>query len=533
MSDGSYVDCTEYHKFYVKDANGSYKQCKAIDLQKGNISESPKHFPIISSNADRANMQFDSDKLRDCEVPYKFRIYSRLLWLSRRFDEDAGYMQITSDDIDWLREIKLMCNTIGVAPFITNSPRGYHLRFCSEDVEMLLTELMIPLKKKSTDYHYLQKPDIYVVSVKELEGLHDTFCFNEPILHKGVFNGVYTGNCAEINIYSDTNNIGVCNLASICLPKFVKNVDDKMEFNYQELYEVMQKVVYNMNKVIDNNKYPLEQARYSDEQNRPIGVGVQGLSEVFMIMKTPFDSSLAMDINKKIFETMYYAALVASNKLAQVYGPYKNFSTSMTASGILQFDLWDVTPSDMWDWSALKHDIITTGLYNSLLLAQMPTAGTSIISGHTESIEVPQSNIFTRSTLSGRFQIINKHLVNDLKSIKLWKKSIRNKIIENDGSVQFIEEIPQRIRDVYKTVYEYKLTSFIKMGRDRGAFICQSSSNNRYLPKPDVSILTNMHLFAWKNGEKCSSYYVRIKPQNLGKKLLEKNQEEECLSCTA
>ena len=340
----------------------------------------------------------------------------------------------------------------------------------------------------------------------------------------------YTGNCSEITIYSDTNNIGVCNLASICLPKFVKNG----QFDYEHLNQITQKIVINMDKVMDNNKYPLDQAKHSDNQNRPIGVGVQGLSEVFMMLKTPFDSPLAMDVNKKIFETIYYGALVASNQLSQLHGPYKTFSSSMTASGTLQFDLWDVTPSDLWDWTSLKRDIITHGLRNSLLTAIMPTAGTSIIMGHTESVEPPQSNIFTRSTLSGRFQVVNKHLMNDLKAIGLWTKSIRNRIIQNDGSVQSIEEIPQNIRDIYKTVYEYKLTSFIKMCGSRESYICQSSSNNRYLDKPDVGVLTNMHLFSWKAGLKTSSYYIRIRQQSFGKQYLDADkEEEECLSCSA
>ena len=338
--------------------------------------------------------------------------------------------------------------------------------------------------------------------------------------------------CAEVLIYSDTNNIGVCNLASICLPKFVKRQGDKVVFDYKHLGQVMKAVVANMNKVMDNNKYPLEAARHADDQNRPIGVGVQGLSEVFMMMKVPFDSPVAMDVNKKIFETMYYHAVVASNQLAQIDGPYKTFKTSMSATGTLQFDLWGVAPSDMWDWASLKRDVVAHGLRNSLLMAIMPTAGTSIISGHTESVEVPQSNLFTRSTLSGRFQVVNKHLVDDLKAIGLWTKSIRNKIIENDGSVQSISEIPESIREVYKTIYEYKLTSLIKMNRDREAYVCQSASNNRYLSSPDMSILTNMHLYAWKCGLKTSSYYVRVKQQSTGKKLLQ-NESEECLSCSS
>ncbi len=340
--------------------------------------------------------------------------------------------------------------------------------------------------------------------------------------------------CIEITIYSDTDNIGVCNLASVILPKFVVKNGDDIKFDYNKLNDVVQSIVVNMNKVIDNNKYVLDQARVSDDKNRPIGIGVQGLSEVFMMMKTPFDSPLAMEVNRKIFETMYYGALVASNRLAMAQGPYETFATSMTASGMLQFDLWDVTPSNMWDWKTLKNDIINHGLRNSLLMALMPTAGTSIVSGTlSESFEVPQSNIFTRSTLSGRFQVVNKHLMKDLKAEGLWTKRIRNKIIANDGSVQAITEIPQSIRDVYKTIYEYKLTTLIKMEAQRNCYVCQSSSSNRYLVSPDMSLLTNMHLYAWKMGLKTSSYYCRIKQIATGAKLGDREEEEECLSCQA
>ena len=530
MSDGSVLDCTGYHKFYVKDDFDSLIERRAMDLRKGDRTEEVKYFPVCSSNTNPNDPRYQSDKLRNDEIPFDFRIFSRLIWLARQIDVDAGCLQITSDNIDWLRQIKLFSNALGTAPFIVESPRGYHLRYNSGDVEYLIDELLMPINKTTSDYRFVSQPELSVESVVELEGRHNTFCFNEPVRHRGVFNGIYTGNCSEITIYSDTNNIGVCNLASICLPKFVKNG----QFDYEHLNQITQKIVINMDKVMDNNKYPLDQAKHSDNQNRPIGVGVQGLSEVFMMLKTPFDSPLAMDVNKKIFETIYYGALVASNQLSQLHGPYKTFASSMTASGTLQFDLWDVTPSDLWDWTSLKRDIITHGLRNSLLTAIMPTAGTSIIMGHTESVEPPQSNIFTRSTLSGRFQVVNKHLMNDLKAIGLWTKSIRNRIIQNDGSVQSIEEIPQNIRDIYKTVYEYKLTSFIKMCGSRESYICQSSSNNRYLDKPDVGVLTNMHLFSWKAGLKTSSYYIRIRQQSFGKQYLDADkEEEECLSCSA
>jgi ribonucleotide reductase alpha subunit len=537
MSDGSFLDCTAEHTFYIRDDDGQFVAREAISLSEGDVSEQVSHYPLMGTLG-------VCSAAAPSSVPFMQSSYQRFAWLSTRLDLEAiRCLQITSKDIGWLRDIKLMMHTLGTDPFITQSSKGFHLRFSNRDALFIAKEMTIPSSIgclwKGTNVY---KPLLTVVSVEKLEGTHDTFCFNEPKLHRGVFNGVYTGNCSEITIYSDAKSVGVCNLASMCLPRFVEQVGDEFHFNYQRLFQVVQRVVVNMNNVMDSNKYPLDQAKYSDDKNRPIGIGVQGLSEVFMMMQVPFDSSVAVQTNKMIFETMYYAALVASNNLAITHGPYKTFRTSPTASGVLQFDLWGVEPSSTWDWATLKANIIRHGLRNSLLIAIMPTAGTSIISGHTESVEVPQSNVFTRSTLSGRFQVVNKHLVRELKALGLWTKQIRNQIIENEGSVQNIKEIPERLREVFKTVYEYKLTTFIKMCAEREAFVCQSASNNRYLVEPDIGTLTMMHLFSWKQGLKTSSYYCRVKQRQTGTKLLDTLSptteaadldEEECLSCTA
>ena len=399
---------------------------------------------------------------------------------------------------------------------------------------LMINDRITNYKLPTANANLFDLKTISIKSIEPVEGLHDTYCFNEPKNHTGIFNGILAGNCSEITIYSDKEQTGVCNLASICLPQFLSNKAGEKVFDYNKLNQITQKIVYNMNKVIDNNKYPIPQAKHSDDLNRPIGIGVQGLSEVFMMMKTPYDSPLARKVNSQIFETMYFAAMTASNKLAQVYGSYKTFPNSMTARGIFQFDLWDnVSLSNMWDWEELKHKVKRTGLRNSLLLCIMPTAGTSIISGHSESIEVPQSNIFTRSSLSGRFQVVNKHLVKDLKEIGLWTRAIRNQIIANDGSVANIKDIPQSLRDIYKTVFEYKLSHFIEMCADREAFVCQSASNNRFIVDPTVSKLTKMHLYSWKMGLKTSSYYVRVKQLTTGKKIIDREEEPECLACTA
>ena len=561
------------HGFYCGDGTNAYyegtRKQALIDLYHGKnslIDHIEYDHPLTyNEDSKRQRLVLHDDIAEKFVVPINATIENKLQWLAGFLDADgcintattkAQTLQAVSIHYQFLNDIKLMCNTLGLNPKVKlhrlasmrmmpdNKGLGelkeyycketYRLLFTCTDTYKLFKELGMKthrlafngVKGKRECAQYVR-----IKAVEEVEGLHDTYCFRSPITEMGIFNGIPTRNCSEITIYSDEKNIGVCNLASVCLPKFVKKAGNEVVFDYVKLNEVMQKIVVNMNKVMDNNKYPLDQAKYSDDNNRPIGVGVQGLSDVFMMMKTPFDSPLAMDVNKKIFETMYYGALVASNKLAQRDGPYKTFSTSMTAAGMLQYDLWGVQPSDMWDWKSLKSDIQTTGLRNSLLMAQMPTAGTSIIMANSESVEPLQSNVFTRSTLSGRFQVVNRYLVNDLKEIGLWTKSIRNKIIQNDGSVANIEEIPQNIRDVYKTVFEYKLTSFIKMCADREAFICQSSSNNRYLKTPDVGVLTNMHLYSWKMGLKTSVYYLKVQQANTGKKLLE--EESECLSCSA
>lgn len=526
------------------------------------------HASTNDMNNQKQRYVLNDDIAEKFDVPLNSSVATKLQWFAGYIDGDGTMckngasrcLQVASIHHEFLLNVKLLCNTLGCNPKITlnkvaemrmmpdNKGKGelkaynckaiYRLLFNVSDTFKLFKELNIPTHRVIHDVDDEPQRDarkfVRISSIEPVKGLHDTYCFNEPKKHTGIFNGLLTGNCSEITIYSDEKQTGVCNLASICLPQFVVKTEEGYGFDYGKLYHIMQRVVYNMNKVMDNNKYPIEQAKYSDDMNRPIGVGVQGLSEVFMMMKTPFDSPMARRVNSQIFETMYFAAMTASNKLAQIHGSYKSFSGSMTAQGIFQFDLWDdVILSKMWDWEELKHKVKRTGLRNSLLMCIMPTAGTSIISGHSESVEVPQSNIFTRSSLSGRFQVVNKHLVKDLKELNLWNRSIRNQIIANDGSVANIKEIPQKLRDVYKTIYEYKLSHFIEMCADREAFVCQSSSNNRFIVDPTVSKLTKMHLYSWKMGLKTSSYYIRVKQATTGKKIIDTVEEPECLSCTA
>ncbi len=311
--------------------------------------------------------------------------------------------------------------------------------------------------------------------------------------------------CTEIMEFTSPDEVAVCNLASLALPKFV--IDGK--FDHQKLFDVTYQVTKNLNKVIDHNFYPVEEARNSNTKHRPIGIGVQGLADVFILLRLPFESDLAKMLNKNIFETIYFAAMTASKDLAKTAGAYESFAGSPVSKGIFQFDMWGVTPSDRWDWAALKTEVKEFGVRNSLLLAPMPTASTSQIFGNNECFEPYTSNIYSRRVLSGEFIIVNKHLLKDLIQLGLWNNSMKNKIIAANGSIQQIKEIPADIKELYKTVWEIKQRNIIDMSADRGAYICQSQSLNLFVDNPTASKLTSMHFHAWRKGLKTGMYYLR------------------------
>lgn len=311
--------------------------------------------------------------------------------------------------------------------------------------------------------------------------------------------------CTEIIEYTSPDEVAVCNLASLALPRFVQ--DGK--FNFDKLYEVTYHAACNLNKIIDGNYYPVEEARNSNMRHRPIGLGVQGLADVFILMRLPFESDMAKLLNKNIFETIYFAAMTASKDLAKQYGPYETFAGSPLSKGIFQFDLWNEKPSDRHDWESLRAEVIKYGARNSLLVAPMPTASTSQILGNNECFEPYTSNIYTRRVLSGEFIIVNKHLLKDLAELGLWNNTMKNKIIAANGSIQNIPEIPAHIKELYKTVWEIKQRNLIDMAADRGAYICQSQSLNLFVDTPTTAKLTSMHFYAWKKGLKTGMYYLR------------------------
>lgn len=317
--------------------------------------------------------------------------------------------------------------------------------------------------------------------------------------------------CAEIIEYTDEDEIAVCNLASICLPAFVKGGD---EYDYESLKQTAKTIVRNLNKIIDRNFYPVKEARASNMRHRPIGVGVQGLADVFAMMKTPFGSDKSRRLNKNIFETIYYACVEASCELAAAEGAYETFDGSPASQGVLQFDMWGVTPdSGMYDWGELKERVKATGMRNSLLVALMPTASTSQIMGYSESFEPFSGILYERKTLAGNFKLVNKYLVADLMKLGMWSVEMKDRIVAANGSVQGIGVIPKDIRELYKTVWEIPQRTMIDMQADRGPYVCQSASNNLYARDPNIEKICNMHVYAWTKGLKTGCYYLRVAPK--------------------
>ncbi len=580
------------HGYYCGDGtnyknNDGSRKIPVIDLyhKKQKILNFLDYIKIKSINTklNKLRIILHNDINHKYEVPINATINNKLLWLSGLIDadgticknKDSRCIQIGSIHKDFMYKVKLLCNTLGLNPKLTNNrstefrlmsdnkdfsrkklyncKKSYRLLFNVLDTYKLYNELNIPTKRVLNDITISPQRDarkfVRISSIEKVEGLHDTYCFNESKQHKGIFNGMITGNCHEINIYTDKDNIGVCNLASISLPKFVEyNTYNEPIYNYQKLYETTKIIIKNLNQVIDNNVYPVKEGKYSDKMNRPLGLGVQGLADVFFKFKIPFTSNRAKEINKLIFETVYYGALESSCELAQINGYYKNYPTSMVANGKLQFDLWNVRPSIMWNWDKLRYNISKYGIYNSLLTALMPTASTSQIMGNYEMFEPITSNMFTRNTLSGTYQIINKYLIKDLLSLNLWNDTLKQKIIANNGSVQNIDEIPNNLKEIYKTIWELKQKDLIDMDADRSAYVCQSSSSNRFIQNPTNNKLTSMYMYCWNKGLKTCCYYLRTQSGanavkftvdvNILKSMNEKKKniiddEEECTVCSA
>jgi ribonucleoside-diphosphate reductase alpha chain len=524
----------------------------------------------IDDNSKRINVSLPLDLNEKFDVPSFFcSIKDKLDWFAGYCDADGcickngenEQLQVSSINKEFLENIKLLLQTCGINPkiklgqdrsqsYLPDGKGGYKYFDVKPIYRLLVTSydlynlynlgfkpnrLVISGNKPARD----AKQFIKILKIENKNRIDDTYCFTEPKKNMGIFNGIITGQCTEIIQYSDDKETAVCNLASIALPAFVN--ETTKTFDYDKLHEVTKVVTNNLNRVIDVNFYPTEKTKTSNLRHRPIGIGVQGLADTFVLLDIPFHSEQAKEINKHIFETIYHASLEKSNEIAILEGAYSSFEGSPSSQGILQFDMWDITPSARYDWAALKQSIITHGIRNSLLVAPMPTASTSQILGYNECFEPFTSNLYSRRTLAGEFVVVNKYLMKELIGLGLWNEQIKNNIIANKGSVQQLSLLPEHIKNKYKIVWEMPMKHLIDMAADRGAFICQSQSLNLWLEDPTYSSLTSMHFYAWKKGLKTGIYYLRRKAKHQAQQFTiepearehKEEKDEICEMCSA
>ena len=591
--DGCTLNCTPYHKFYIQNTleNPIPLAVEAKDLHVGDEIIACE-YPVIDGPEPieraytRGFFTEPSSFYKNTDALQFFQgcshtLDSKLEWFAGYCDanviiEDIEKLQVCCISNDFLIYLKLMLQTCGVNPIV--SLQNHHLILSSTQLQKLVSlgfspkRLNIVESNTNTNTNTATSQIVRIAQVKYTKRKSDTYCFTEPNRHAGIFNGIITSQCIEIIEYSDENESAVCNLASIALPAFVNPLT--REFNYELLHKVTKVVTKNLNKVIDINFYPTEKTIRSNLLHRPIGIGIQGLADTFILMDIAFHSDAAKDINKMIFETMYHASLEQSNELAirrmegmktvrcqvpvdeyrrtsphhmvESYikllplepitsrkditdlrpiiaeivniaednhaGAYSSFEGSPASKGILQFDMWDVEPTDArYNWTNLKMSIQKYGLRNSLLIAPMPTASTSQILGYNECFEPLTSNIYSRRTLAGEFVVANKYLMRELIELGLWNEDIKNNIIANRGSIQQLVILSEHMRNKYKIVWEIPMKHLIDMSADRGAFICQSQSLNLWLEDPNYNMLTSMHFYSWKKGLKSGIYYLRRK----------------------
>ena len=531
-------------------------------------------YRTCTENCNRLVLQLPLDIEEKFNIPsFNCSIKDKLEWFAGYCDADGTIsrngdneqLQVSSINYNFLQNIKLLLQTCGTNPKIKLSqtrdksylPDGkgghkyydvkpvYRLLITSFDLHDLFNLGFSPKRLKITGKEPARnaKQFIKILKVENNNRIDDTYCFTEPKKHMGIFNGIITGQCTEIIQHSDDKETAVCNLASIGLPSFV-NAESK-QFDYDKLHQVTKVITNNLNRVIDINFYPTEKTSVSNFKHRPIGIGVQGLADTFVLLDIPFHSDDAKEVNKLIFETIYHAALEQSNESAKELGEsYSSFEGSPASQGILQYDMWSKEPTPgRYDWCALKQSIIKYGLRNSLLLAPMPTASTSQILGFNECFEPFTSNLYSRRTLAGEFVVVNKYLMKELIQLGLWNEQIKNNIIANKGSVQQLTILPEHIRNKYKIVWEIPMKHVIDMAADRGAFICQSQSLNLWVEDPTYNTLTSMHFYSWKQGLKTGIYYLRRKAKHQAQQftiepeqIQEKNEEtndEICEMCSA
>ena len=503
---------------------------------------------------------------------FNYSLKNKLDWFSGYCDADGtivkknGHEQlhIPSINKNFLINIKLMLQTCGINPKIklnrdssqSNLPdgKGVHEMFNTQPIYRLLitsydlyklhnigfrsNQLLISGNKPARD----TKQFIKILKIEDNNRIDDTYCFNEQKKHAGIFNGIITGQCAEIMEYSDDKEYAVCNLASIAVNKFYNKGNNK--YDYNELHKMAKHATYNLNNIIDINYYPTFETKYSNLKNRPIGVGIQGFADLLAMMHIPYESQEAIELSGKLLETIYHGCLESSNELAKRDGPYQSYQGSPISEGKFQFNMWNTEDklSGMWDWSNLKENIIKYGVRNSLLTALMPTASTSQILGNNECFEPFTSNLYSRLTLAGNFVVFNKHLQRDLEQVGLWSDEMKNKLMASYGSIQNIDEIPDYLKDTYKTVWEIKQKAIIDHAISRGPYVDQSQSMNLFFAQPDQIKLTSALMYGWKNGLKTGMYYLRSQPSSQAqqftieptiKKVTSNLESTECTVCSA
>lgn len=602
LSNGTYIDCTPEHKFYIqesywkteskelpaKDLTAGNKlikwnlptdvECKTIEFKYpythgffcgdgttvDNYSKTLK-YPVLTLYGEKKLLIEHIDKTsysennasnvihvtlpKDIEPKFKVPINNnkntQLRWLEGFFDADGSIcrndtnesLQASSIEKDFLIEIRLMLQTLGIESKVTlaleekrkllpDEKGGKKIYDCKPLWRILISSSnlyklsgmgFVPKRLKFVTRKPQRNAEQFVeiVSVTNLIDKQDTYCFTEPLKHMGMFNGILTGQCAEIVEYSDENETAVCNLVSLCLPKYIEYKDGNPTYNFAKLMEVSRVAIRNLNNVIDLNFYPTEKTELSNKKHRPVGLGIQGMHDVYNMMGFGFDSTEAELLNKQIFETIYYAAVDESKELAKIHGPYESFQGSSFSEGKLQYHLWGLSESDLitqYDWKKLAQEVKQYGTRNSLLTALMPTASTAQIMGNYEGFEPYLTNIFVRTTLAGEFIVINENLIRDLEKINLWSEDMRKLIVIYNGSVQKINQIPQNLKDKYKTAFELSLKSIIKQSVERGPFIDQSQSMNLFQAKPNFKVLYTAHMYGWKSGLKTGMYYLRTSP---------------------
>jgi ribonucleotide reductase alpha subunit len=520
-SDGSELFCTPYHKFY----NTAGECIRTADLVEGTYLETCS-FPVIKSDRNLEMIQ----QLFDRE-------------LCRKEDK----FEVSNPCKEYLAEIKLVLQTFGCNVLLKQDRNSWKLVLSHRDVYDLYFlginfKGFIPIGEKK------RLLGLRVVSTEFTERLHETtYCFTESERGKGVFNGILTGNCAEVMLRANEEEIATCNIATVSLPKHVSVYENGVKyFDFDKLLDTVGTIVENLNRVIDVNFYPVSETERSNKAHRPIIIGAQGLQNLFFELGIPFECDEARHLNKKIYEAIHYASIKKSCDLSKIHGPYSSFEGSPLSEGIFQYNSSGYTGELSFDWDSLRSEVVKHGLRNSMLTGSPPTASTSQILGNYESFEPLTNNFMTRDTLSGNFPVINRYLINDLIKINCWNTEIKEKIMRENGSIQGIPEIPENLKNLYKTVWEVSQKTLIDYSADRQLFTDHSQSLNIFMTNPSIAKISSMHFYGWKSGLKTGMYYLRTRamvtpekftvsssnPQEISCPLKKPNSPEECAACS-